>query len=164
MSPHCNAYLPADLESDSLLYAAIIYDCHMGRAGTLILHSAQVFMVFVVFNYSVLGKQIFFQLQWGLFQLSTQYRVHRCQDLSGLQYATCNLQSQSKMEKKNKNWNVSELCVVCLSIAPAKVSFFSENSVTDHIFLAHRRAKLLILAKQSTITERYISNTPCKAF
>lgn len=34
------------------------------------------------------------------------------------------------------------------------VHFFSENSVTDHIFLVHRRAELLILAKQSTIAER----------
>lgn len=76
------------------------------------------------------------------------------------------IESEQNLKNKTKqtNWNVSELCVVCLSNAPAKCSFFSENSVTDHIFLVHRRAELLILAKQSTITKRYISNTACKAF
>lgn len=79
-------------------------------------------------------------------------------------HATYRVRAKLKKKQKKTNWNVSELCVVCLSIAPAKCSFFSENSVTDHIFLVHRRAELLILAKQSTITERYISNTACKAF
>lgn len=118
-------------------------------------------MVFVFCNYSVLENKSFSSYSGDYFSSVRSTQMPRFK-----WFKICYMQLiESEQSKKTKtNWNVSELCVVCLSIAPAKCSFFSENSVTDHIFLVHRRAELLILAKQSTITERYISNTACKAF
>lgn len=70
MSPHCIAYLPADLESDSLLYAAIMDDCHKERAGILMMQSAQDFVNcitrFLAFNLFKTLKKTFFPVTLAL--------------------------------------------------------------------------------------------------
>lgn len=103
MSPHCNAYLPADLESDSLLYAAIIYDCHMGRAVTLVLHSAEVFLWFLCFVTILFWKTNLFPVTVGI--ISALYTVQSTQMPRFKWFKICYMQlieSEQNLKKKTK--------------------------------------------------------------
>lgn len=108
LSPHCNAYLPADLESDSLLYAAIIYDCHMGRAVTLVLHSAQVFMVFVFCNYSVLENKSFSSYSGDYTVQSTQMPRFKWFKICYMQL----IESEQNFKKTKKQTGMFLNCVL----------------------------------------------------
>lgn len=113
MSPHCNAYLPADLESDSLLYAAIIYDCHMGRAVTLVLHSAQVFLRFLCFVTIRFWKTNLFPVTVGI--ISALYTVQRTQMPRFKWFKICYMQlieSEQNFKKTKKQTGMFLNCVL----------------------------------------------------
>lgn len=82
MSPHCIANLTAGLESDSLLHAAIIYDCEMERRNAANAPT-RVYYLFTCFQtILILKNSDYFPIIVKVTDyFSSDHREHRCQGL-----------------------------------------------------------------------------------